>query len=175
MSELDIAVGISITNQCYQCQLLETQCPDCDESRIAKDATIAHELVDDRNIIYPNQWHNQDLTDSAWASSETIVGRARRKAVLTEREVRDPVTYEPHLEISLTWQEPESEWQIRNEFAPPITNLADRLAGYWFLGQHIMPMISKSDLLYRLQLGKNEAICQFCNLTYNTQVGCNNY
>lgn len=54
--QVETATGISITNACYQCQLLQDLCLDCEESRQAKDADIAHQIVDERNLIYPRMW-----------------------------------------------------------------------------------------------------------------------
>jgi len=52
MSELETAVGISITNQCHNCLMLDEVCPECEDLRQANDATIAHQIVDEGNLQY---------------------------------------------------------------------------------------------------------------------------
>ena len=41
------SLGISIQSMCYQCQALSELCPDCQEQRDARDAEIAHQIVDE--------------------------------------------------------------------------------------------------------------------------------
>ena len=46
--------GISITNNCYKCQVLAetwdvTMCPECEEDKDTRDIGIAHQLVDEGN------------------------------------------------------------------------------------------------------------------------------
>lgn len=174
--EVEASVGISITNACYECQLLDSVCPECEDNRTAKDAEIAHELVDDRNIIYPNQWHNRDLTQQDWVSSQSIVGYAHRLAKIIEIPVTRYKESEPYqsTEPKVVWEEPDSDFLFRSEYAPPITNILDRLGSYWFLGNHIYPLIKEEDLKATIALRKNEAICPNCHLSYNALVGCNN-
>jgi len=175
-SEVEVSIGISITNACYQCQLLNSVCSECDDARTAKDAEIAHEIVDDRNIIYFNQWSNKELAASDWASSESIIGKSHPIAKIIEVPVTRYKESEPYqsTEPKVIWEEPDSDYIFRNEYAPPITNLADRLSSSWFLGKHVYPLISEHDLKATIMLRKNEVVCPDCHLTYNALVGCNN-
>lgn len=94
----EIAVGISITNQCYNCLMLDQVCPDCEDSRQAKDATIAHELVDEGNLQYPRAWAITQPEPSAhdWVSSITRLAKPARLqdgTIVEERyEFLDPTT-----------------------------------------------------------------------------------
>ena len=40
-------LGISIQPMCYQCQALSELCPECQEQKDARDAEIAHQIVDE--------------------------------------------------------------------------------------------------------------------------------
>jgi len=50
------SLGISIQSMCYQCQALSELCPDCQEQRDARDAEIAHQIVDEGNLQYKYVW-----------------------------------------------------------------------------------------------------------------------
>ena len=156
--EVEVSVGISVTNACYQCQLLQDLCIECEDSRTAKDAEIAYAIVEERNLIYPRMWINETQAEPDWWPSQVITGKARRKAILTETEVRDPNTYEPHLETKLEWEEPTEEWQVRNEYAPAITMLVDRLF----------------NLEESITLAKYETICGSCHYVTNRNAICPN-
>lgn len=56
MSQYELPLGISITNQCYDCMLLDERCENCQEVQDARDADIAHQLVDEGNLQYKRQW-----------------------------------------------------------------------------------------------------------------------
>ena len=74
MSEYAQSNGISITNQCYDCMQLDYKCYNCEQEQEARDAQIAHEMVDERNQIYKYQWSRIDDQPSAsdWVSSVTV-------------------------------------------------------------------------------------------------------
>lgn len=100
----EVSIGISVTNACYQCQLLQDLCVECDDSRQAKDAEIAHEIVDERNLIYPRLWTFNSPTTSGhdWVSSVTRLAKPARL-----------------LDGTLKVE--------RNEFLEPTTALIDRI------------------------------------------------
>jgi hypothetical protein len=82
-------LGISIQNMCYQCQALDTLCPDCMELKDSRDIYIAHQIVDEGNLQYKHIWSRSDLPVSGhdWISSITRTYRG------TERqEFLEPVT-----------------------------------------------------------------------------------
>lgn len=56
MSKEYLPQGISITNNCYDCMQLDEVCQNCEDSKEARDAQIAHEIVDEGNLQYPRQW-----------------------------------------------------------------------------------------------------------------------
>ena len=89
--------GISVTNGCYQCYMLDDACMDCEDTRTARDTNIAHAIVDEGNLQYRKQL-SYNLPESSghdWVGSTTLG----------------------------TWYDPEAE---REEFMEPITNLSDR-------------------------------------------------
>jgi hypothetical protein len=95
-------IGISVTNACYHCYMLNEVCIDCEDKRQANDAIFAHELVDDGNDIYRYAPMYTSMTKieaetsgHEWVSSTTLG----------------------------TWYDPKAE---REEFVEPITNLSDR-------------------------------------------------
>lgn len=174
--QIEIATGISITNACYQCQILGSYCLDCVDARDAKDTNMAYEIVDERNLIYPNQWSNIELTDTSWAEAQSISGTSHRLAKIVEVPVTRYKDSEPYesTQPQVIWEEPDSDYTFRNEYAPPITNLLDRLQGYWFLGQHIYPLRSEADIQATIKLNRFETICPECHLTYNKNYTCQN-
>lgn len=96
--------GITIQTMCYQCQALSELCPDCQEQRDARDAEIAHQLVDEGNLQYKRVWSQteSDITGHDWVGSVT---RLSRPAILRDGTVVDE----------------------RYEFLDPISVLADRI------------------------------------------------
>ena len=48
--------NLSISTTCPTCLTLDAQCAECLESAEARASDIAHEIVDERNEIYPRQW-----------------------------------------------------------------------------------------------------------------------
>ena len=89
MSDIESAVGISITVQCYNCIALSEVCPDCEDSRQAHDAEIAHNIVDEGNLQYRHAWTYTQPEPSAhdWVSAIT------RRADGSERdEFTEPTT-----------------------------------------------------------------------------------
>jgi len=67
--------GISITNQCYNCMLIDDICTDCQESRDARDTNNAWQIVDEGNLQYPHPVSIQSDEPSAhdWISAYTRV------------------------------------------------------------------------------------------------------
>jgi hypothetical protein len=92
------SLGISVTNGCYQCYMLDDACMDCEDTRTARDTNIAHAIVDEGNLQYSKQL-SYNLPESSghdWVSSTTLG----------------------------TWYDPETQ---REEFLEPITVITDRL------------------------------------------------
>lgn len=46
------ALGISVTNMCYQCYALNELCPDCLEAKEIRDIQNAHQIVDEHSDYY---------------------------------------------------------------------------------------------------------------------------
>ena len=103
MSEYAQSNGISITNQCYDCMQLDYKCYNCEQEQEARDAQIAHEIVDEGNLIYKRQWSRTDDQPSAsdWISSVTV-----------SREILDN-------------NGKEIDYIMRLEFTQPIVQLVD--------------------------------------------------
>lgn len=93
--------GISITNQCYDCMLMDTLCDECQDLADARLAEKAHDLVDEGNVHYKHQW-----------------------LLTTEPSAHDwvsPVVYLPRPAILQDGRIVE----FRYEYKPPVTNLQD--------------------------------------------------
>ncbi len=48
--------NLSISNNCHACMLLDSVCQECEDSKTARDADIAHEIVDEGNLQYKRHW-----------------------------------------------------------------------------------------------------------------------
>ena len=97
--------GITIQTMCYQCQALTELCPDCQEAKDARDADLAHKIVDEsEDYIY-------------------IGYGARKRAVANGGSVSE---YNP---LSVIRDLPSGhDWTDREgEFLEPIAMLVDRL------------------------------------------------
>ena len=115
---------------------------DQDEARLV---TRAHSLVEQNLVEQEGQSYHQDASAEPsaheWTGSVTRRG-ARSNYFLTSSEIRE-------------------------EFVEPTYNLADRLSGYKFLGQHITDLRDDYDLALDLMVPKGYAICQSCHFQYN--------
>jgi hypothetical protein len=93
---------LTVSNPCYQCMIQMELCVDCQDIRDSRATNIAHEIVDEANLIYPAQWHSiTEPSGHDWVSPTTRV--------------------EPYFVYATqTWED------TRDEFLEPITNLSDR-------------------------------------------------
>lgn len=140
--------GISIQTMCYQCQALSELCPDCQEQRDARDAEIAHQLVDEGNLQYKRVWSQteSDITGHDWIGSITRISeRTRRIRVVGEWDNEQVVVEE-------------IEGDYRSEFLDPIAVLTDRMY----------------DLETSVLITPAEVICQDCHLVINKYAKCPN-
>jgi len=66
--------GINITNQCYNCLLIDDVCTDCQDSRDARDTNNAWQIVDEGNLQYPHPISIQSVEPSAhdWIGAYTL-------------------------------------------------------------------------------------------------------
>ncbi len=53
-TEIVVQNQLTLMNECYQCQQLNELCSDCLEAKEARDAVIAHKLVDEYEPMYLN-------------------------------------------------------------------------------------------------------------------------
>lgn len=86
--EVELSVGISVTSSCYTCQLLQDLCVDCEDSRQAKDADIAHSIVDEGNLQYPIVWYS--VTEPS--AHEWISPLVRQQDGSIRHEFKEPTT-----------------------------------------------------------------------------------
>jgi hypothetical protein len=97
-------IGISVTNACYHCYILNEVCMECEDTRTARDSNIAHAIVDEGNLQYRKQL-SYNLPESSghdWVGSTTRV--------------------EPYFVYATqTWED------TREEFLDPVTVITDRL------------------------------------------------
>jgi hypothetical protein len=163
MSE-SIANGISITNSCYECQVIamsveaghpEGKCFTCLEQEEANADTNAWNLHED-DRLGEGPGLSVDTSDSPssseWVSSQTYTGTVR-KARMIEKWVSNTGKYgeKTHLE-SLTVEFEEAEPDIRHEFLPPIAQLID--------GGEFEELWELDDMIQRAR----ETECQWCHL-----------
>ena len=133
----EVSNGISIQNMCYQCQALDTLCPDCLELKDSRDIYVAHQLVDEGNLQYEHIWSNGDSAVSGhdWVGSVT-------KLIKPVRDIHGNLIEE------------------RYEFLPPITNLTDR-----FMDLETSMTILDSEVICQschLLYNKYQADCPVC-------------
>ena len=71
-NEIIVQNQLTLMNECFNCLQLNELCPDCLDAREARDAVIAHKLVDDE--IYPHAMVKIQDEPSAhdWISSEVV-------------------------------------------------------------------------------------------------------
>ena len=133
MSE-SIANGISITNTCYECQVIamsveaghpEGKCFTCEEQAEANADNKAWNLHEE-DRLGEGPALSLDTSDapsaSDWVASQTYVRPASKKAVMFEKWSDDnPFRL---VELSVEFID-EDEPQIRHEFLPPIAQLID--------------------------------------------------
>ena len=90
--------GISVTNGCYQCYMLDDACMDCEDTRQARDSDIAHAIVDEGNLQYPRplSYNLPAISGHEWVGTTTVG----------------------------TWYDPEA---IREEYVEAVSLITDRL------------------------------------------------
>lgn len=96
--------GITITNACYACYLLDDICMECEDTRQARDSNIAHAIVDEGNLQYSKQlsYNLPENSGHEWVGSTTRV--------------------KPYFVYATqTWED------TREEFLDPISVITDRL------------------------------------------------
>jgi len=105
------SLGISIQTMCYQCQALTELCPDCLEQKDARDAEIAHQIVDE----------SLDYLVS------TLPGTVLKQ--VPQYRVANGGSSTEYNALSIIRDLPSGhDWTDRDgEFLPPVTALADRL------------------------------------------------
>lgn len=140
------AIGISITNMCYQCQALTELCPDCQELKDSRDIVVAHQIVDEGNLQYKHIWSQaeSDVTGHDWIGSVTKISNRTTKVKVTGEWNDEKVIVE------------DIDGDYRNEFLDPISVLTDRIF----------------DLETSLIVTDNEVICPSCHLTHNKAIDC---
>lgn len=130
------ANGISIQAMCYQCQALTELCPDCQETKDARDISLAHQIVDE----------SEDYITLGYGVRKRTVANG---GTVTEF---NPMSIIRDLPSGHDWTE------RKDEFLPPISQLADRLY----------------DLETSITVTPAETICQSCHLTHNRHSVCPN-
>jgi len=71
--EIIIQNQLTLMNDCFHCVQLNELCPDCLDAQEARDAVIAHKLVDEYEPMYLNMATLQDEPSAHdWISSEVV-------------------------------------------------------------------------------------------------------
>lgn len=125
MSEYAQSLGISITNQCYDCMLIDEICGNCQELADARATDIAHQIVDEGNMQYKGIWSRTDDQPSGhdWVASQTVIKPQEWTAKFTEKWDDDnPFKL---IELSVQFVDTDEPILIRNEYLPPIVQLQD--------------------------------------------------
>lgn len=130
-----IANGISITNQCYECQVIamsveaghpEGKCFTCQEDEEARADDNAHNLHEEDRLGESGKTMSIDTSEppsaSDWVGSQTYIRPPQKKAVMFEKWSDDNPFRLVELSVSFV---DEDEPQIRHEFLPPIAQLMD--------------------------------------------------
>jgi hypothetical protein len=140
--------GITIQTMCYGCQALNELCPDCQELRDARDAEIAHQLVDEGNLQYKYVWSqtNTEVSGHDWVSSVQRISDTKKRIRVVGEWDNEQVVVE------------EIDGQDRDEFLDPISVLTDRFY----------------DLETSVTMTSNEVICSDCHLVHNKHAVCPN-
>lgn len=153
--------GMTITNQCYECMVIErdklagyaggNNCQTCQEDKEARLSSGAHNIVEEGNDQYKHTMLRVDepISASDWISSHTVSGKARKKAVLTEKWQDESMIL---VEMSVKFIDQDDPWLIRNEFSAPIVQLIDggEHEEYWELDDYTQR--------------QRETVCQWCNI-----------
>lgn len=73
-TEIVIQEQLSLSNECYHCMQLNELCQDCLDSKEARDAEIAWEIVDEGNESYVRIPSRKVVEPSGhdWVSNETV-------------------------------------------------------------------------------------------------------
>jgi len=72
-TEIIVQNQLTLMNECYQCQQLNELCSDCLEAKEARDAVIAHKLIDEYETMYLNMATIQDEPSAHdWISAEVV-------------------------------------------------------------------------------------------------------
>lgn len=154
------SLGISIQSTCYMCQALDELCFICQEAQEARDAEIAHQIVDDSSDYFISTFRG------------TVLKAVPNKSVANGGSVAEPrpLSVADDAESGHDWigsvtklRRPAilpdgSIVEERYEFLDPIALIADRLY----------------DLETSITLTPAEVICQDCHLVFNKWSICPN-
>jgi len=124
--------------------LSDSLCAECLDLAEARASDIAHQMVDDRNDDYRYRKLYQPLlkVEPEHSAHEWIGSHTRI-----------------------------SDTQIRDEFYPSASSIADRLAQSWFLGKHIFDLFHEDE---DLEYSSLYEVCTQCYLLKNKEVVCPN-
>ena len=71
--EIIVQNQLTLMNDCYHCMQLNELCPDCLDAQEARDAVIAHKLVDGEIYNHAMTRIQDEPSAHDWISSETVV------------------------------------------------------------------------------------------------------
>jgi hypothetical protein len=79
---------LTVSNPCYQCMIQMELCIDCQDLRDSRATNIAHDMVDEGNLIYPAQWHSiTEPSGHEWIGAVTLDDRDKERL-----EFMEPIT-----------------------------------------------------------------------------------
>jgi hypothetical protein len=71
-NEIIVQNQLTLMNECFHCQQLNELCADCLDAKEARDAVIAHQLVDDEIYDHALAKIQDEPSAHEWISSEVI-------------------------------------------------------------------------------------------------------
>jgi len=150
-----LTVVVDYDGDCDMCEVLGWTCLKCtavEESKEARDASIAWSLREADRVPESKVVEHADLTESDFVDSEIILGRAPKQVRMVEE-------WDDHCHLvtfKVEFIEPADQWWIRREFLEPVVHMVDR---------YFEP---------ELELSNHEAVCPSCHYACNSHVACPN-
>ena len=139
------------SSSCAECVGLTELCPACEDLRNINNAELAHEIVDEGNLIYPKVWSTNkgEPSQHDWVSPRT---KLKVPVKLQDGSIVDE----------------------RYEFLEELGyNIGDRLPSNMFpTAKGFIPLLAPLEMFKYLALPKTDTICNVCHLQINKYVEC---
>jgi hypothetical protein len=84
-NEIIVQNQLTLMNECFHCQQLNELCADCLDAKEARDAVIAHQLVDDEIYDHALAKIQDEPSAHEWISSEVVTKQDVKSGTKTIR------------------------------------------------------------------------------------------